>query len=176
MRWVERVCRLSSAAGLASARVAAPTAADVSSAPVRGVFAGIARAFGAAPTSPLEHPATRAWAAPSTDRLVPAFRGGVGFAALPCAGSTPAWRGSARGKTTGVGVFVGGDQDVERAVRKIRRKMMVEGIERAMQRQKHFVKGAERRVIAKRERDHRKWRKALRSKLGWIVRRKDRGF
>jgi ribosomal protein S21 len=65
---------------------------------------------------------------------------------------------------------------VERAVRKIRRKMMVEGIERAMQRQKHFVKGAERRVIAKRERDHRKWRKALRSKLGWIVRRKDRGF
>ena len=81
-----------------------------------------------------------------------------------------------RHKTKGVGVHVSGDGDVDRAMRKLKRTMINEGIEKSMKARKVFVKGSDQRVVAKRERDHRKWRKQLRSKLGWIMRRKDRGF
>ena len=40
----------------------------------------------------------------------------------------------------------------------------------------YFIKGAEKRVIAKNEREHRTWKRNLRRKMGWIVRRKERGF
>ena len=98
----------------------------------------------------------------------------LGFAARGA--FAPSVPGAVRGKTTGVGVFVGADGDVDRAMRKLKRTMIMEGIEKQMKRRAHYVKGAEQRVIAKRERDHRKWRKAIRGKLGWIVRRKERGF
>ena len=97
----------------------------------------------------------------------------LGFAARGA--FAPSVPGAVRGKTTGVGVFVGADGDVDRAMRKLKRTMIMEGIEKQMKRRAHYVKG-EQRVIAKRERDHRKWRKAIRGKLGWIVRRKERGF
>ena len=61
-------------------------------------------------------------------------------------------------------------------MRKLKRVMINEGIEKNVKKRLVFLKGSDARVVAKRERDHRKWKKALRSKLGWIMRRKDRGF
>ena len=73
-------------------------------------------------------------------------------------------------------MHVGADGDVDRAMRKLKRVMINEGIEKSLKKRLVFLKGSDARVVARRERDHRKWKKALRSKLGWIMRRKDRGF
>ena len=70
-------------------------------------------------------------------------------------------------------MHVGADGDVDRAMRKLKRVMINGGIEKM--KETGVPEGFGRRV-ARRERDHRKWKKALRSKLGWIMRRKDRGF
>jgi ribosomal protein S21 len=104
---------------------------------------------------------------------------GRGFAAsgvLRNAAPPASTRVMVRGKTKGVGVHVGADGDVDRAMRKLKRVMINEGIEKNVKKRLVFLKGSDARVVAKRERDHRKWKKALRSKLGWIMRRKDRGF
>jgi ribosomal protein S21 len=117
-----------------------------------------------------------------TDLTVSSSRGygrsSQGFAAFAARGATPpsSTHRHVRHVTKGVGVHVGADGDVDRAMRKLKRTMINEGIEKAMKAHQVFLKGSDARVVAKRERDHRKWRKALRSKLGWIVRRKDRGF
>ena len=103
-------------------------------------------------------------------------RGFAAFGVCRNAAQPASTRGQVRGKTKGVGVHVGADGDVDRAMRKLKRVMINEGIEKSMKRRQVFLKGSDARVVARRERDHRKWRKALRSKLGWIMRRKDRGF
>ena len=103
-------------------------------------------------------------------------RGFASFGVLRNAAPPASRRGQVRGKTKGVGVHVGADGDVDRAMRKLKRVMINEGIEKNVKKRLVFLKGSDARVVAKRERDHRKWKKALRSKLGWIMRRKDRGF
>ena len=103
-------------------------------------------------------------------------RGFASFGVLRNAAPPASRRGQVRGKTKGVGVHVGADGDVDRAMRKLKRVMINEGIERSMKKRLVFLKGSDANVVARRERDHRKWKKALRSKLGWIMRRKDRGF
>jgi hypothetical protein len=40
----------------------------------------------------------------------------------------------------------------------------------------HFLKGAEKRVMAQTDREHRSWTRNLRRKMNWIIKRKDRGF
>ena len=102
--------------------------------------------------------------------------GFAAFGALRNAAPPASTRGQVRGKTKGVGVHVGADGDVDRAMRKLKRVMINEGIEKSLKKRLVFLKGSDARVVARRERDHRRWKKALRSKLGWIMRRKDRGF
>ena len=114
-----------------------------------------------------------------SDRASSLGHRGRGFAAsgvLRNAAPPASRRTMVRGKTKGVGVHVGADGDVDRAMRKLKRVMINEGIEKSVKKRLVFLKGSDARVVAKRERDHRKWKKALRSKLGWIMRRKDRGF
>lgn len=135
----------------------------------RGVSSWSACGFGAGARGPN-----------ATDLTWKGFGHGGGFVATSRLGgvttASNAVHTQHRHATKGVGVHVGGDGDVDRAMRKLKRTMINEGIEKDMKGRRVFVKGSDQRVIAKRERDHRKWKKTLRSKLGWIMRRKDRGF
>tara|TARA_B110000305_G_scaffold219696_1_gene260901 strand:+ start:374 stop:937 length:564 start_codon:yes stop_codon:yes gene_type:complete len=92
----------------------------------------------------------------------------------------PALAASIRGKHSndqkGQSVYVGDNNDVDRALRKLKRLMIGEGVIGEMKNRKHFRKGSEKRVEAKSMREYKTQKQTLRRKLGWIMSRKDRGF
>ena len=92
-------------------------------------------------------------------------------------GSSGKLRGSGeRHKTAGVAIAVGPGNNVERAMRKLKRRMIDEGIMRDLKAHQLFVKPSRQRRIEVSDAAHRKWKRGLRSKLGWIMRQRGRGF
>ena len=73
-------------------------------------------------------------------------------------------------------MYVGDNNDGDRALRKLKRLMIGEGVIGEMKNRKHFRKGSEKRVEAKSMREYKTQKQTLRRKLGWIMSRKDRGF
>ena len=88
---------------------------------------------------------------------------------------------SAQKKRSYVGVVVE-DGNVDRAMRRMKRTMINEKMfdafkERLGQgRDAGFKKPSEKRVLALKERDRRVFKKKLKQKIGWILRRRERGF
>jgi ribosomal protein S21 len=67
--------------------------------------------------------------------------------------------------------------DADRAYKRLRRIMVSEGIYQDFRSTTEgHKKPSELRVIARKERERRSYRSKLNSKLGWIMRRKERGF
>jgi len=67
--------------------------------------------------------------------------------------------------------------DAERAYRRLRKIMVSEGIYKELRESTTgHRKPAELRVLARKERERRTRRSKLNSKLGWIMRQKERGF
>ena len=67
--------------------------------------------------------------------------------------------------------------DAERAYRRLRKIMVSEGIYKELRESTMgHRKPAELRVLARKERERRTRRSKLNSKLGWIMRQKERGF
>ena len=87
----------------------------------------------------------------------------------------------AQKKRSYVGVVVE-DGNVDRAMRRMKRTMINEKMfdafkERLGQgRDAGFKKPSEKRVLALKERDRRVFKKKLKQKIGWILRRRERGF
>jgi len=67
--------------------------------------------------------------------------------------------------------------EAERAYKRLRRIMINEGVYKDLRAAKEgYRKPSELRVIARKDRERRTYKSALNSKLGWIIRRKERGF
>ena len=84
-------------------------------------------------------------------------------------------------KRSYVGVIVE-DGNVDRAMRRLKRTMINEKMFDAFKerlgtgRDAGFKKPSEKRVLALKERDRRVFKKKLKQKIGWILRRRERGF
>ena len=84
-------------------------------------------------------------------------------------------------KRSYVGVVVE-DGNVDRAMRRLKRTMINEKMFEAFKtrlgtgRDAGFKKPSEKRVLALKERDRRVFKKKLKQKIGWILRRRERGF
>jgi ribosomal protein S21 len=84
-------------------------------------------------------------------------------------------------KRSYVGVVVE-DGNVDRAMRRLKRTMINEKMFEAFKtrlgtgRDAGFKKPSEKRVLALKERDRRVFKKKLKQKMGWILRRRERGF
>ncbi|KAL3701166.1 hypothetical protein R1sor_019188 [Riccia sorocarpa] len=63
--------------------------------------------------------------------------------------------------------------DLERAIRRWRRKCKEENL-RALKDREYYIKPSEKKVLARKERDHRVARKAFKQKLNWIMSRRQR--
>ncbi|KAH8964600.1 hypothetical protein BDL97_04G075600 [Sphagnum fallax] len=66
--------------------------------------------------------------------------------------------------------------DLERAIRKLMRRLKEDGTIRVMRSRQYFQKPSELKVLAAKERDKRIQKKAFREKLKWIMERRSRGF
>lgn len=67
--------------------------------------------------------------------------------------------------------------DAERAYKRLRRIMLSEGIYKDLRAScEGHKKPSQLRVLARKERERRNFRSKINSRLGWIMRRKERGF
>ena len=148
-----------------------------------GIFRGVAGVIGrvstAASTSASRWSLTPN-AAPSLPSL-PAHIAPIATLTTPTAESRflawhPALACAVRGKKTGMTVYVGENNDVDRAMRKLRRKMIGEGLVQEMKDRRYFRKGSDKRVEARSMREYKTRKQMLRRRLGWIMHRKERGF
>jgi small subunit ribosomal protein S21 len=64
--------------------------------------------------------------------------------------------------------------DLERAIRKLMRRLKEDGTIRVMRSRQYFQKPSELKVLAAKERDKRIQKKAFREKLKWIMERRSR--
>ena len=95
------------------------------------------------------------------------------------AAATPTMRGGGVGEIARRGVITipVDNGDAERAYRRLRKIMVSEGIYKELRESTTgHRKPAELRVLARKERERRTRRSKLNSKLGWIMRQKERGF
>ena len=95
------------------------------------------------------------------------------------AAATPTMRGGGVGDIARRGVITipVDNGDAERAYRRLRKIMVSEGIYKELRESTTgHRKPAELRVLARKERERRTRRSKLNSKLGWIMRQKERGF
>jgi len=95
------------------------------------------------------------------------------------AATTTAMRGGGVGDIARRGVITipVDNGDAERAYRRLRKIMVSEGIYKELRESTMgHRKPAELRVLARKERERRTRRSKLNSKLGWIMRQKERGF
>ncbi|KAL2650479.1 hypothetical protein R1flu_018607 [Riccia fluitans] len=65
--------------------------------------------------------------------------------------------------------------DLEKAIRRWRRKCKEENL-RALKDRDYYIKPSEKRVLARKERDHRVAKRSFKQKLNWIMTRRERGF
>ena len=149
-----------------------------------GIFRGVAGVIGRVSTA-ASTSASR-WslasnAAPSLPSL-PAHIAPIATLTTPTAESRflawhPALACAVRGKKTGgMTVYVGDNNDVDRALRKLRRMMIGEGLVQEMKDRRYFRKGSDKRVEARSMREYKTRKQTLRRRLGWIMHRKERGF